>query len=63
MSAKLVCDSYIKERLEKYTNAMQLVFRTSRKREIKLRRKIFFCTWFFFTHRQHDRIEHSQDST
>ena len=49
---------------------MQLVFRTIRKREIKIRRKIFFayvlphvlwllCIWFFFTHNQRDRIEHT----
>ena len=61
ISAKFDWDYYIEERLgtiRKVYNAMQLVFRTIRKREIKIRRKIFFayvlphflwllCTWFF----------------
>ena len=49
---------------------MQLVFGTIAKREIKTRRKMFFayalphflwllCIWFFFTHSQRDRIEHT----
>ena len=45
ISAKLGWDYYIKERLgtiRKVYNAMQFVFRTIRKREIKIRRKTFF---------------------
>ena len=46
ISAKLGWDYYIKERLgtiRKVYNVMQLVFRTIRKRGIKIRRKIFFA--------------------
>ena len=73
ISTKLGWSYYIKERLgtiRKVYNTMQLVFRTIRKREIKFRKKIFFayalshflwlfCTWFFFTHGQNDRVEHT----
>ena len=70
--AKIGRDHYINERfkiIRKIYSAMRIIFRTIRKQDIKIRRKIFLAyalphfiwlstTWFFFTDNQKERIQH-----
>jgi hypothetical protein len=72
ISVKLGWKNYINERIKiirKIYAAMKIIFKTIRRKNIDSRRKIFlayalphflwlFCTWFFFTEKQRERVEH-----
>jgi uncharacterized protein (UPF0147 family) len=68
VSVKLGWEKYINERLKiisKIHSAMRIIFKTIKRKDMKIRRKIFFAyvlphylwlfaTWFFFTDRQQE---------